>query len=60
MAFRKFTCQICGHVYDEAAGDPAAGIVPGTRWEDLPESWSCPECGATKADFSLMEETSAA
>ena len=52
---RKFVCQICDHVYDEALGDPAAGLAPGTRWEDIPESWSCPECGATKADFSPAE-----
>jgi rubredoxin-NAD+ reductase len=54
MPFRKFTCQICGHVYDEAEGDPHAGIAPGTRFEDLPDNWSCPECGVRKADFSLM------
>lgn len=54
MAPRKFTCQVCGHVYDEAEGDPAAGIAPGTRWEDVPDDWSCPDCGVTKADFSLM------
>ena len=54
MPFRKFTCQVCGHVYDEAQGDPEHGIEPGTRWEDVPESWSCPDCGVTKADFSLV------
>jgi rubredoxin len=54
MPFRKFTCQVCGHTYDEAEGDPAAGIPPGTRWEDLPGSWSCPDCGVTKADFELI------
>jgi len=54
MSYRKFNCAICGHVYDEAAGDPAAGIAPGTRWEDIPEDWSCPDCGVTKADFSLV------
>ena len=54
MPFRKFHCQVCGHLYDEALGDPDSGIAPGTRWEDIPESWSCPDCGVTKADFSLM------
>lgn len=54
MAFRKFHCQVCGHLYDEAIGDSAAGIAPGTRWEDIPESWSCPDCGVTKADFALV------
>jgi rubredoxin-NAD+ reductase len=54
MPFRKFHCAVCGHVYDEAAGDPTAGIAPGTRFEDIPQDWSCPECGVTKADFSLV------
>jgi rubredoxin len=54
MAFRQFHCQVCGHVYDEALGDPAAGIAPGTRWEDVPDEWCCPDCGVRKADFSLV------
>ncbi|KNZ40714.1 rubredoxin [Acetobacterium bakii] len=49
---RKYTCSICGYVYDEAIGDPARGIAPGTKWEDVPEDWHCPLCGATKADFA--------
>lgn len=48
---RTFECTICGYVYDEAKGIPDAGIAPGTRWEDLPEDWVCPLCGATKAEF---------
>ena len=52
MQYRKFTCPVCGHVYDEERGDPDSGIAPGTRWEDVPAGWACPECGATKADFS--------
>jgi rubredoxin len=55
MPFRKFNCVICNHVYDEAAGDPDSGIAPGTRWEDIPAGWACPECGATKADFAPAE-----
>lgn len=54
MVFRGFTCQVCGHVYDEAEGDPANGVPPGTRWESVPENWTCPDCGASKADFSLL------
>jgi rubredoxin len=42
-------------VYDEALGDPAAGLAPGTRWEDIPDDWACPECGARKADFAAAE-----
>lgn len=48
---KKYICSVCGYVYDEAKGDPDRGIVPGTKWEDLPEDWSCPLCGAVKADF---------
>ena len=54
MDFRKIQCQVCGHVYDEALGDPDSGIAPGTRWEDIPATWCCPECGAAKADFAPM------
>ena len=49
--FRKFVCVICDHVYDEKDGDPASGIKPGTKWEDVPSDWVCPECGATKDAF---------
>jgi rubredoxin len=45
---RRYVCLYCGHVYDEAAGDPENGIAPGTRLEDLPDDWICPECGADK------------
>ena len=46
-----YACVVCGFVYDDAAGDPAHGIAPGTRWGDLPDSWICPDCGAPKSDF---------
>ena len=49
---KKFVCNICGYVYDPAVGDPDDGIAPGTAFEALPEDWVCPECGASKADFS--------
>lgn len=48
---RQFFCQVCGHVYDEALGDPDAGIAPGTRWEDVPPDWCCPDCGVPKSDY---------
>ncbi|WP_444545193.1 rubredoxin [Streptomyces brasiliensis] len=38
-------CQVCGLVYDEAEGWPDEGIAPGTAWEDIPDDWSCPDCG---------------
>ena len=52
---RTWMCLICGWIYDEAAGLPEEGIAPGTRWEDVPPNWVCPECGARKEDFEMME-----
>lgn len=49
---RRYVCQICGWDYDEAEGDPFFGIDPGTKWEDLPETYCCPECGAGKEFFN--------
>lgn len=48
---KKYVCTVCGYVYDEAAGIPDSGIAPGTKWEDIPEDWTCPLCGATKGEF---------
>lgn len=48
---KTYVCTICGYVYDEAAGDPENGIAPGTRWEDVPDSWVCPLCSAGKEEF---------
>ena len=50
---KVWQCIVCGWVYDEAQGWPTDGIAPGTRWEDIPESWACPDCGVTKADFEM-------
>jgi rubredoxin len=55
VQFRTWMCLICGWVYDEAAGLPDEGIAPGTRWEDVPMNWTCPECGARKDDFEMVE-----
>jgi len=52
---RTWMCLICGFVYDEAKGLPEEGIAPGTRWEDVPINWTCPECGARKEDFEMIE-----
>jgi rubredoxin len=54
MAYRTWMCVVCGFVYDEADGLPEEGIAPGTRWEDIPEDWVCPDCGVTKSDFEMM------
>lgn len=48
-------CLICGWIYDEAEGAPEHGIAPGTPWEQVPPDWACPECGAGKQDFEMVE-----
>ncbi len=53
----KWECIVCGWVYDEKKGWPEDGIAPGTRWEDVPADWLCPDCGVGKEDFELLEET---
>ncbi len=50
-AWQQFICQVCGLIYDEAAGDPDSGLAPGTRFQDIPDDWACPICGVGKADF---------
>jgi rubredoxin-NAD+ reductase len=52
--YRQYSCQFCGHIYDEEEGDPDSGIAPGTRLEDIPDDWCCPMCSAGKADFELI------
>ncbi len=49
--FKKFVCVVCGHIYDEALGDPDTGIAAGTKWADVPATWMCPDCGVTKEFF---------
>lgn len=48
----KYTCDLCGYVYDPEIGDPDNGIAPGTAFEDLPSNWTCPICGVDKSSFS--------
>ena len=52
---KTYMCVICGFVYEEEKGRPEEGIAPGTRWEDVPLTWRCPECGAGKEDFEMIE-----
>lgn len=47
----KYVCMVCGWVYDPAIGDPEHGIKAGTPFEELPDDWTCPECGVGKEDF---------
>ncbi len=51
--YKQYECDICGYVYDEAEGDGASGITPGTLWQALPDDWRCPECGASKSHFAV-------
>jgi rubredoxin len=53
-ATSKYRCQVCGHTYDPAAGDPTQGIAPGTAFGDLPENWVCPDCGSAKDQYEKM------
>jgi len=48
----NYICDICGYTYEEAVGDPDNGVEPGTKWENVPDSWVCPLCGASKDAFS--------
>jgi len=48
-------CVVCGFIYSEADGLPEEGIAAGTRFEDLPDDWCCPDCGVTKVDFELID-----
>ena len=50
---KRYVCDICGYIYDEAAGDN--GVAAGTKWEDVPETWVCPLCGVGKDQFSEAE-----
>ena len=51
-----WTCQVCGWAYDPSKGDPDSGIAPGTPFEDIPNDWLCPDCGAAKDTFELLED----
>lgn len=50
----KYVCTLCGYVYDEEKGAPDEGIAPGTKWEDVPDDFVCPMCGATKDMFEAQ------
>lgn len=50
----KYRCIICDYIYDPELGDPDSGIAPGTAFEDIPEDWVCPLCGADKSNFEVV------
>ena len=51
----KYVCVVCGYVYDPEEGDPDNGVEPGTAFEDIPDDWTCPICGAGKDQFEKEE-----
>ncbi len=53
---KKYICPVCDYVYDPALGDPDAGIPPGTAFEDLPDTWRCPDCDEPKSAFEPLDE----
>jgi len=52
----KYVCTVCGYVYDPVKGDEMGDVNPGTPFADLPEDWTCPECGVGKDQFDPIEE----
>lgn len=52
----KYMCESCGYIYDPEEGDPDGAVAPGTAWEDIPDDWFCPVCGARKQDFTPIED----
>lgn len=55
LSMKTYMCVICGFVYEEKEGLPDEDIAPGTKWEDIPLNWRCPECNAGKEEFEMME-----
>lgn len=53
--WQQYICHACGHIYNEADGDPDSGLAAGTRFADIPEDWACPLCGVTKSDFEIYQ-----
>jgi rubredoxin len=47
----KYQCEVCGYIYDAETGDSIGGIPPGTPFEEIPDDWVCPICGADKTHF---------
>lgn len=54
MSYKILECLVCGFIYDEGKGNPKEGIPAGTRWQDVPDDWTCPDCGVGKADFEMV------
>ena len=55
MSLTRWQCVTCGFIYDEAKGWPDEDIAAGTRWQDIPGDWTCPDCGVAKSDFDMIQ-----
>ena len=55
MAYKSWVCVTCGYVYNEELGDEGHGLAAGTRWQDVPEDWVCPDCEVGKDKFDMVE-----
>ena len=53
--YKKYMCVICGFIYDEELGWKEDNIAAGTKWDDLPDNWICPDCNVGKEDFEMVE-----
>jgi rubredoxin len=53
---KRYQCTLCDYIYDPAEGDPDNDIAPGTPFEELPDDWTCPDCGAAKEDFEAIDD----
>ena len=60
MSPKVMRCMVCGFVYRQEEGLPESGIAPGVAWEDIPDDWTCPDCGCAKCDFHMVEYDEAA
>ncbi|HLE10724.1 MAG: rubredoxin [Bdellovibrionales bacterium RIFOXYD12_FULL_39_22] len=49
---KKYVCNVCGYIYNPKKGDPDYDVAAGTEWEEVPADWECPDCGASKSEFS--------
>jgi len=52
---KQYICEVCGWIYDETVGWPEEGFKAGTKFDDIPDDWYCPECGVSKMDFVEYE-----
>ena len=55
VPMKKWRCVVCSYVYDPASGDPENGVPPGTAFENIPDDWVCPLCGAGKDEFEAVD-----